>query len=181
MLTKGFMPKVILGLGSNIGDRRANLQAAIDGIKAFASGMRFSSVLESAALLPDGAPADWDKTFYNMAVAAECDLAPMDLLLKLKSLEGAIGRDKRAHWAPREIDIDILAYAEEAHTHTDLVIPHPHLFMRDFALLPFAELWPDWRSPAAGRYQGWQAGDIAADLHYAYSDKLYPADVDVHG
>ena len=175
------MPKIILGLGSNVGDRAANLQTAIGGIKGFVEGVQLSAVLESAALLPEGAPKEWDVSFLNMAVMAECRLAPAQLLTQVKQLETTIGRVKHGHWSPREIDIDILAYGEEVHILNNLQIPHPYLLERDFALLPFAELWPEWKNPAEGEYQGWFARDIAADKNFGFSDALKLAEVVLHG
>ncbi len=175
------MPKIILGLGSNVGDRAANLQAAISGIKEFTDELRASTVLESKALLPEDAPKEWDVAFLNMAVMGECKLAPAELLAHIKQLEEKIGRVKHGHWSPREIDIDILAYGEEMHMLDNLQIPHAHLMERDFALLPFVELWPDWKNPAEGEYQGWLVRDIAADKAYGLDGGLKKSGITLYG
>ncbi len=166
------MLKLMLGIGSNVGDRVANLQMAIDGIKEFAEDLRISTVYESAALLPENAPAEWDMAYLNMNVMGECSLPPHNVLKRVKQLESDIGRVKRGHWSPREIDIDILAYGEKLHSSDDLQIPHLHLLDRDFALMPFAELWPDWKCPREGKYSCWAAKDIIADKGFCLNESL---------
>jgi len=103
--------KVILGIGTNIGDRFFFLQRAVNLIvkDKLISNVNVSSIYESKALLPDDAPQDWEKDFLNMAICGFCKLQPLDLLKKIKLIEKTIGRKDRGFWSPREIDIDILA------------------------------------------------------------------------
>lgn len=143
--------EVILGLGSNVGNRRAQLGAAVAGLAEYVGDMRVSSIYESAALLPEGAPPEWNMNFYNMAVAGMANLSPRELLKAVKQIEKNLGRNKTGHWSPREIDIDILAMGNLIVNEPDLSIPHPELLKRDFALVPLAEIAPGWVHPLAGK------------------------------
>jgi 2-amino-4-hydroxy-6-hydroxymethyldihydropteridine diphosphokinase len=98
-----------------------------------------------------------------MAVAGETNLTPKALLTEVKAVERALGRKPREHWSPREIDIDILAYGAEVINAPDLIIPHAHLLKRDFALVPFADIAPDWVYPAGAQY-GKTARELAGSL-----------------
>lgn len=143
--------KIILGLGSNKGNRHANLASAVSAIGEFASHISCSLIYESRALLPPDAPADWNMDFLNMALSCETSLLPRELLRKIKEIEKYTGRTPSGYWGPREIDIDILAYADVTVNEPDLIIPHPFLLERDFALIPFAEIAPDWIYPGLGK------------------------------
>ncbi len=153
---------IILGLGSNVGDRLKYLTEAVkllgDNIIA---GIEVSSIYESKAVLTSNAPKDWDKSFLNMAVIGETHLSPHDLLVKIKMVEKKIGRHDRGFWAPREIDIDILAYSDKVIDLPDLQIPHKHLCERSFVMLPLAEIAPNWRFPANGNTKGKTAFELA--------------------
>lgn len=136
---------IILGLGSNIGDRIGHLRDAVAALAPLLSDMRVSRVYETPALLPKDAPPEWDISYYNLAVSGESSLSPEALLAEVKALEQSLGRQFRGVWGPREIDIDILAIEGVMVDSEALSIPHQGLLGRDFALLPFAELAPDWR------------------------------------
>lgn len=138
---------VILGLGSNIGDRLANLRAAQAELSLFLSDIQASSIYESKALLPEGAPKNWNDVFLNMVICGGCEVAPEELLTMVKTIEKKLGRQDRGHWAPREIDIDILAIDDLVLKTDMLSIPHPEIANRDFVLLPMAEIVPDWLHP----------------------------------
>ncbi len=142
---------IILGLGSNVGDRVAYLRQAVAAIREIMSDVRCSPVYESPALMPAGAPPEWNVPFLNMAVCGKTALAPHALLAEVKAMETRMGRLPRGHWGPREIDMDILAMDAQVIDSEDLIIPHPALLSRDFACVPFAELAPDWVHPVAGR------------------------------
>lgn len=163
---------VILGLGSNKGDREFYLRQASALLAGLLSGMRASGIYESKALLPPDAPKVWDAPFLNMAVIGETALDPRKLLASLKAIEAKLGRKPSGHWAPREIDIDILAMGDTVLDTPSLSIPHQELLNRDFALLPLAELAPDWRYPAAGKYYGWKASDIALEKKFTLGAAL---------
>lgn len=148
---------IILGLGTNLGDRDANLQRAIALIEAkLLCNIRKSSIHKNPAMMPDGAPREWDIEFFNMAISGELreETSPLEFLEELKKIEAKIGRKPTQRWAPREIDIDILAWHEEVFDTENLQIPHIGLHERDFAYKPFLELAPDWLHPRFGAKLG---------------------------
>lgn len=153
---------VILALGSNVGDRQVFLQSAITALAPAFSNVRLSPVYESASLLPHDAPADWDKPFLNMVMEGSVSHSPLVLLDLIKKTENTLGRKDRGRWAPREIDIDIIAYASAVIHLPGLSIPHEHMLERDFVLKPLADLLPDWKYPALKA-----AGKTAKELSQA--------------
>ncbi len=157
---------VILGLGSNLGDRARYLDEALARLGNIMDDMRVSRIYETRALLPAGAPPGWDINYLNLAVRGETALAVTHLLAAVKNIERDMGRVATGHWSPRIIDIDVLAVNEEITDLPDIKIPHRELLNRDFALLPFAELAPDWRWPLAGEYQHKTSAEIAAARGY---------------
>ncbi len=133
------MPHAIyLALGTNLGDRLANLRAAIAALAPQARVLAESRIYETEPWGFSEQPA-----FLNMAVRAETDLAPADLLAFLKSLETDLGRTPTFRNGPRLIDIDILFYDDLILDIPPLVIPHPRLHERDFVLVPLADIAPD--------------------------------------
>ena len=138
---------IILGIGCNIGDRLANLRSALAQIKAIdeITLRQVSPVYESDALLPDNAPEDWNNPFLNLALSVSTNLNPEQLLTKTQAIEEKMGRLEHAHWSPRIIDIDILAWNEECYHTNKLNIPHKELLERTFALWPLADVAPDWK------------------------------------
>jgi len=142
------MTTVYLGLGSNLGDRRRNLEAALDALRAHPQ-IAVSAVSAFLETDPVGGPPGQDK-FLNAAAEIETDLAPEALLEELKRVERALGRTPGPRWGPREIDLDILLYGEEVLETEALVIPHPRMRERRFVLAPLAEIAPDARDPVTG-------------------------------
>jgi 2-amino-4-hydroxy-6-hydroxymethyldihydropteridine diphosphokinase len=155
---------IVLGLGSNIGDKLGNLQRAVSELRKIVRNIKISPVYKSDALLPESAPPEWDIHFFNIALSCESNLLPRDLLAAAKAIENNLGRMRRGHWGPREIDIDILAYGGEVVEQEDLAIPHKGLLDRDFALVPFADVAPDWEYPVAGKFYGKTARELAKNL-----------------
>ncbi len=114
-----------LGLGSNLGDRRATLERAVRELDARDIRVRgVSPVVESPALLPAGAKPDWNRPFLNLVVEAETALGPAALLEEVKRVEAALGREPAERWAPRVVDVDILLYGGERIETERLTIPH---------------------------------------------------------
>lgn len=154
---------VILGLGSNLGDRLENLRKALNAIKKI-SGFtlqQVSPVYLSDALMPDNAPADWDIPYLNLSLHGETTLQPLELLKELKNIEWSIGRKPEArHWGPRIIDIDILAWDDLIIQNETLTVPHASLQERPFALWPLADVAPLWIFPLPGPNQGKTAAQI---------------------
>ncbi len=160
--------RVIIGMGSNLGDRLTHLRQAVEwltqGPVPLLSGVRVSSVYESAALLPNHAPKDWDLSFLNAAISGDCDLDPRALLTQLKQCEERAGRTYRGEWAPRELDLDILLFGEVRMEDHALTIPHKELARRDFAVVPMAEIEPDWKWPLHGADQNKRLVEVMRSL-----------------
>ena|SRR5579872_4166705 len=139
------MKKVVyLSLGSNLGDRSAHLQAAIEGLASTGKILAVSSIYETE---PVGAAARQPK-FLNCALALETELMPRQLLSATQALEHAQGRRRIKSGAPRTIDIDIVFFGSSLVCTADLVIPHPLMHARRFVLEPLAEIAPEARNPA---------------------------------
>jgi 2-amino-4-hydroxy-6-hydroxymethyldihydropteridine diphosphokinase len=129
-----------LGLGSNLGDRLANLQRAVDLLAAQPAVQvrRSSRVYESD---PVGGPPQPD--YLNAVVGVETSLSPRDLLEACLGVERRMGRVRSERWGPRVIDVDLLTYDEKDIREPDLVVPHPRMHERAFVLVPLMELDPD--------------------------------------
>lgn len=136
------MTLVYLGAGTNLGDRLANLQAAVDGLPPAVHLLRLSNVYETEPWGFSDQPA-----FLNLCLEGETDLAPSDLLHYLKELELHLGRQATFRYGPRRIDVDILFYGDQVVDLPMLSIPHPHLAERAFVLVPLAELCPQYSHP----------------------------------
>jgi 2-amino-4-hydroxy-6-hydroxymethyldihydropteridine diphosphokinase len=134
--------KIFLGLGSNLGDRRGYLDAAIAAMPPAINVLRRSPIYETA---PWGYRDQDD--FLNMVVEAETELGPLQLLILLKGIEVRLGRQPRFRNGPREIDIDILLYDDLIHNERALHIPHPRMHERAFILTPLADLTPEIKIP----------------------------------
>jgi len=137
-----------LSLGSNMGDRMANLVAARRRIGAL-SGVRLrasSPVYETEPV--DSTAQRW---FFNQVTEAETDLFPLQLLARLQHIERALGRVRTVAKGPRTIDIDILLYGQAVVRRPELEIPHPRMAERRFVLAPLADLAPDLRHPVTRR------------------------------
>ena len=137
---------IFLGLGSNLGDREANLITAIDALPPEVEVQTQSPVYQT---VPWGYTEQDD--FLNQVIEAKTDLSPEELLKYLKSIEDDIGRTATLHWGPREIDIDILFYDDLVMESEDLTIPHPSVHERAFMLVPLADIAADFQHPALGR------------------------------
>jgi 2-amino-4-hydroxy-6-hydroxymethyldihydropteridine diphosphokinase/dihydropteroate synthase len=154
---------IILGIGSNLGDRLTTLRLALQHIKQV-SGVtvtRVSPVYMSDALLPENAPADWNIPYLNAAIQCESTLESVALLAELKKIEHLLGRKPdHPHWGPRVIDIDILAWDKRVIKNSELTIPHAGLLDRPFALWPLADLAPEWLFPLDGKYHNMPAAQL---------------------
>jgi 2-amino-4-hydroxy-6-hydroxymethyldihydropteridine diphosphokinase/dihydropteroate synthase len=155
---------VILGLGSNLGDRLANLRHALNLLMQLNHFQiqQVSPIYHSDALLPDGAPTQWELAYLNLSLRGDTSLSPHELLAQIKQIEIKVGRKPEERWGPRIIDIDILAWDDLILYDKKLHIPHEHLHLRPFALWPLADVAPRWIYPLPGKLQGQTAATIAA-------------------
>ncbi|VVC74732.1 Dihydropteroate synthase [Aquicella siphonis] len=154
---------IILGLGSNMGDRLLNLRNALQAIKSIPdfTVKQVSPVYISDALMPENAPAEWDMPYLNLAMRCQSSLNPVELLKQLKNIEWSIGRKPEVrHWGPRIIDIDILAWNDVVIQSEPLTVPHASLQERPFALWPLADVAPMWKFPLSGANQGKTAAQM---------------------
>lgn len=129
---------VYIGLGTNLGDRIRNLEAAITALNPSVQSKRCSPVYET---LPWGYQEQ--PQFLNQVVLASTELSPQDLLAHLKGIERRLGREATFRYGPRLIDLDILLYADQVIDLPGLKIPHPYLEQRAFVLVPLVQLAPD--------------------------------------
>jgi 2-amino-4-hydroxy-6-hydroxymethyldihydropteridine diphosphokinase len=137
---------VYLALGSNLGDRKANLQTAIESLSSVARLLDASPIYETP---PWGYLNQPD--FLNQVIQVETDLSPSDLLVYLKELETRLGRTATVRYGPRMIDVDILFYDDLILDEPGLTIPHPRMQGRAFVLVPLADLAPDMLHPLEGK------------------------------
>lgn len=134
-----------IGLGSNIGDRAANLKRALDRLKA-RQGLKVkkaSSLYEAEPVGLKGQP--W---YLNAVVEVETSLSPEGLFKVCQEIETEMGRRRETRWGPRVIDLDILLYGNNIIDEEDLKIPHPRMHTRRFVLVPLAEIAPEAIHPA---------------------------------
>lgn len=148
--------RAYVGLGSNLGDRVANLAAALDHL-AVAPGLRLlrrSDLYETAPVGVLDQP--W---FLNAVAELDVRVSPRALLGLCKAIERDLGRRPTRRWGERLIDLDVLLYGAESIIEPDLVVPHPELWRRLFVLAPLAELRPDLRAP-----DGHSIAEVMAEL-----------------
>ena len=140
------MTPVWLGLGSNLGDRAANLRAALEQLQEPRLRLiRASSVRETAAA---GGPAQ--PPYLNQVAEFSSDMFPLQLLRHCLSVERLLGRRRHGPNTPRTIDIDVLLIGAVRMATRELIVPHPRYCQRRFVLEPLAELAPDLRDPVTG-------------------------------
>jgi 2-amino-4-hydroxy-6-hydroxymethyldihydropteridine diphosphokinase len=138
-----------LGIGSNIGDRRANLQAAVEDLWTHdVVVLASSSVYETE---PVGEVLD-QREFFNACLKIETPLDPEGLLDACKAVERALGREPGGiRHGPRRIDVDVLLLGDVQHQSERLRLPHREVLTRRFVLVPLLELDPDLEVPGGGR------------------------------
>ncbi|HUJ18969.1 MAG TPA: 2-amino-4-hydroxy-6-hydroxymethyldihydropteridine diphosphokinase [Nitrospirota bacterium] len=133
------MPAIAyIGVGSNVGDKKANCQRAIELLEEADKVVAVSSLYYTE---PVGYQEQED--FINAVVALETERSPAVLLARCLALEERLGRKRTLRWGPRTIDLDILLYGEQVVNLPDLVIPHPQMAARKFVLVPLVEIAPD--------------------------------------
>lgn len=140
---------VIIALGSNLRNRPKNISDAYFSLYNFIKIKSISPLYKSKALLPENAPSQWDIDFYNSVLYGETELSIEDLHKRTKQVEASIGKDHSlaGQWAPRIIDIDIIAFNDQIIKTNELTIPHSRMLDRDFVVLPLNDILPEWRHP----------------------------------
>jgi 2-amino-4-hydroxy-6-hydroxymethyldihydropteridine diphosphokinase len=133
---------VYLSLGSNLGDREANLRTAIEKLKAIGEVVAVSSFYETEPVEVTAQP--W---FLNCAVKFDTEKMPRQLISSILAIEQSMGRQRKLQKGPRTVDIDILFFGSSIIDIPSLTVPHPHLHERRFVLEPLAEIAPDLRHP----------------------------------
>lgn len=132
--------KVVYSLGSNLGDRLANLQGAIDALRDTPDVIvvDISSVYETTPVdAPEGSP-----NFLNLVIVAETTLEPRTLLERAHAVEDAFGRERTVRNGPRTLDVDLIVVGDAEVDAEDLRVPHPRAHERAFVLVPWAEVDP---------------------------------------
>jgi 2-amino-4-hydroxy-6-hydroxymethyldihydropteridine diphosphokinase len=136
-----------LALGSNVGDREANLRTAVTLLQGDEIRVRRGSSLYETA------PQELldQPSFLNAVVDVETSLFPVQLLARVREIERKMGRRRVTPKGPRNIDIDILFYGRNVIATAELEVPHPRIAQRRFVLEPLAEIAPEFRHPLTGK------------------------------
>ncbi|MGQ9675303.1 MAG: 2-amino-4-hydroxy-6-hydroxymethyldihydropteridine diphosphokinase [Chloroflexota bacterium] len=161
------MARVVLGLGSNLGNRVDNLQRALTELQRFVNVEQVSSLYESEPVGLRDQP--W---FLNAVCVATTDLAPETLLEVAKEIERKLGRRGVIRFGPRPIDVDILFYNGRVIDSPSLQVPHPRMIERAFVLVPLTEILPEIVHPVIGQ----TAAELLADLQEPEEVRLYRRD-----
>ena len=141
------MVRVALSLGSNLGDRRAHLEWAVDRLRSVLANLETSDVIETDAVdVPDAQPP-----FLNMAATGQTSLTPDRLIERLLDIEKRGGRERRSPKAARTIDLDLILYGDVTMATPAVSVPHPRFRTRRFVLEPLAAIAADWVDPVTGR------------------------------
>lgn len=144
--TKSMRRRVYLSLGSNIGDRKAQLREAQSRLGTVGRVLSTSSLYETEAVEFTEQPC-----FLNCALELETTLTPQQLMRNILQIEQDMGRRRVQKKGPRSIDIDILLFGDEVITSPELTVPHPAMHQRHFVLEPLAEIAPDATHPVLGK------------------------------
>lgn len=136
------MSEIIFGLGSNLKNPVMQLQTAVDNLGRYFELQRVSSIYKSQSLLKDN-----QDDYYNIAVLAETDKFPQEILSIAQSIEKNMGRVKLKKWGERIIDIDIIDYNRDIIKYDNLQIPHSQMIHRSFVLKPLKDIMPEYIHP----------------------------------
>jgi 2-amino-4-hydroxy-6-hydroxymethyldihydropteridine diphosphokinase len=171
LLGTGPLTAIGLGLGSNIGDKAANIRRALALLQD--RGILRLTAVSSIYRTPPWGFLDQD-FFANACAIGETCLQPLELLAATNAVEIEMGRQPTVRWGPRLIDIDILFHGEAAFEHVQLSLPHKDLFERAFVLVPLAEIAPQLR--LSGRSIAKEAARFAGEQLEKWSDVRPPSD-----
>lgn len=137
---------VAIALGSNVGDRRTTLTAAIEALRPVIDGLQSSSFFDTPYV-----GADVQPSVLNAAVVGSTRLDAHPLLEHLLAIEQTFGRTRPYGGAPRTLDLDLILYGDAVIDEPGLIVPHPRFRERRFVLEPLAEIAPGWRDPITGK------------------------------
>ena len=147
-MTRGFV-----GVGSNVGNRKDFCRRAVALLES-TPGVEVTRVSNLYETTPVGGPPQ--RSFVNLVVEINCDLAPRELLEACHGVEERLGREpSEIRWGPRVADLDVLLLGDQKVNEADLEIPHPRMAQRRFVLAPLLELDPDLEDPWGSRYADW--------------------------
>ncbi len=147
-----------LGLGSNLGDKQANLKESIEHLNK-TNNLNVSKISSVYLTEPMGVTRQPD--FYNMVVQVKTLMTPLNILKRAKEIEYTMGRQPNSHFKPRPIDIDILLFGDSEIDTLELLIPHSRLTKRAFVLTPILELEPELIHPTSFKPLKEYLGEIA--------------------
>ncbi|CAB4753639.1 unannotated protein [freshwater metagenome] len=140
--------RVVIALGSNLGDRSLNIDSAVTELAKIIEVTHLSTNHETD---PVGGPAQ--PKYLNAVLIAESELDPHELLIGALKIENRLGRTREVHWGPRTIDIDLISVGDEVINSEVLILPHPRAHERAFVLKPWLEIEPDAVLPGRGLVQ----------------------------
>jgi 2-amino-4-hydroxy-6-hydroxymethyldihydropteridine diphosphokinase len=141
--------QIILSLGSNLGEREANLQGAVDALQD-TPDFKVVSVSPVYATEPVDAP-EGSEEFLNIVLLADATLSVDTLLERCQAIEQAFGRERSEPGAPRTLDVDLITYGTKQMETPDLTVPHPRAHERAFVLAPWLDIEPEAELPGRGR------------------------------
>lgn len=137
--------KVVIALGSNLGDRAENISKAVSELNKIIEVTHLSTIYETD---PVGGPEQPD--YLNAVLIGESELDPADLLTKTLEIESALGRTREVRWGARTLDIDLITAGDVVSNSEFLILPHPRAHERAFVLEPWLEIEPDAVLPGRG-------------------------------
>jgi 2-amino-4-hydroxy-6-hydroxymethyldihydropteridine diphosphokinase len=139
--------RAVVAIGSNLGDRRVALQAAVDAL-GDTPGVEVLALSPVYETKPVGGPEQPD--YLNAVVLLDTSLPPELLLDRAHAIEDALQRIREVRWGPRTVDVDVITYGEEQRDDPDLTLPHPRARARAFVLVPWLDIDPGAQLPGVG-------------------------------
>ena len=151
--------RTVLALGSNLGDRLATLQGAVDALLG-PPGLTLVALSPVYETVPVGGPPQPE--YLNAVLIADTALPAADLLHRGRAVEAAFGRIRQEVWGPRTLDVDVIVYGDVVSDDPELTLPHPRAQERAFVLAPWLDADPDAEIPGRGRVAALLAAAVAS-------------------
>lgn len=167
------MSKVVLSLGSNMGNRIEHLRSAVE---SFMKEPQFAVELVSNIYETQAVGGPEQDNFLNLVLLGNTRLDPFQMLAMCQILEEKAERVRTIRWGPRTLDVDILAFDHEVIHHTDLLVPHPRAHERAFVLVPWNDIDPNYDIPGRGKVAELRGmiDDTGVNFHLDSNDFLAP-------